>query len=515
VHGAPIGSSLARRGHRADSTTIHRSNFTVGILTRARIRMRPAFAITFSLLGLASVAALVFAMSWIVGKDIRHDQLSSASQAAQLLAQSSFAPRLDVRRHRLGAATVRQLDIAAVAARRVRSLSSVVVRDRRGRVLYSTNHRQIDRSYRLSPTLKSALAGQTLTTVRSRPGTGKRVEVVVPIYRHGSEAPAAAFAVNLPYGPMATAIRARTWRIELILIGAALMFYAAIWPRLLAASRAFRTQHDPNREILLAELGVALETGQLELHHQPMVELSSGRVSSVESLVRWRHPKRGLLSPDVFLPAAAGSDLIGPLTLHILDLALRDCRTWREQGIEAGVAVNLSESNVLDERLPNEVGRLLGHWRVPPAALCLEVTEKAIASAPEHAAEILAGLDDIGVRISIDDFGTGYSSLAGLRDLPVSEVKIDHSFVDGLGKIQSDEAIVRSIIILAHELDVQVIAEGVEDADTLRRLAELHCDQAQGYYFTRPLPLDELLDWFANSETAGPADPVTPAALAA
>jgi EAL domain-containing protein (putative c-di-GMP-specific phosphodiesterase class I) len=516
--GELVTPSMAERGAYAEATSMKRSNSTVGVLTRARIRLRPAFVITFSLLGLAGVAALVVAMSWIVGKDIRGDQLTSARQAAQLLAQSSFAPRLDRRPGRVGrldANTIHQLDVAAVAARRIRSLSSVVVRDRRGRVLYSTNHRQIDRRYRLTPTLKSALAGHTLTTTRSQTGAGKRVEIVVPMYRRGSDAPAAAFVVNFPYAPIATAVRSRTWRIELILIGAALMFYAAIWPRLLAASRAFKSQHDPRREILLAELGLALETGQLELVHQPMVELSSGRVSSVESLVRWRHPKRGMLTPDQFLPAAAGSDLIGPLTLQVLDLALRDCRRWREAGVEAGVCVNLSEANVLDERLPNEVGRLLGHWRVPPTALCLEVTEKAIASAPEHAAEILDGLDDMGVRISIDDFGTGYSSLAGLRDLPVSELKIDRSFVSGLQTVQSDEAIVRAVIGLAHQLGVQVIAEGVEDDGTLRRLAQLGCDQAQGYYFTRPLPLEELLEWFAGADTSGPAHAGRPAALVA
>jgi EAL domain-containing protein (putative c-di-GMP-specific phosphodiesterase class I) len=215
----------------------------------------------------------------------------------------------------------------------------------------------------------------------------------------------------------------------------------------------------------------------------------------MESFLRWDHPRRGPISPADFLPAAAGSALIGPLTLYVIERALRDCRSWREHGVDAGVNVNLSEANVLDERLPDEVGRLLGQWRIPSDALCLEVTEQAIAADPEHAADILAGLDEMGVRISIDDFGTGYSSLAGLRDLPVCELKVDRSFVSGLLSTNRDAAITRSIIRLAHDLDVHVIAEGVEDAATLAQLHELGCDGAQGYLFAPAMALAELLAW--------------------
>jgi EAL domain-containing protein (putative c-di-GMP-specific phosphodiesterase class I) len=242
---------------------------------------------------------------------------------------------------------------------------------------------------------------------------------------------------------------------------------------------------------------VQIEAGDLDLHYQPIIELGSGRVAAMESFLRWDHPRRGPLAPGSYLPAASRSPLIGPLTLYVIDRALRDCRAWRERGVDAGVHVNLSEANVLDERLPDEVGRMLGRWRIPSDALSLEVTEAAIAADPEHAADILAGLDAMGVRISIDDFGTGYSSLAGLRDLPVSELKIDRSFVNGLLDVERDASIVRSIIGLAHDLDVRVIAEGVQDAATLQHLDELGCDGAQGFYFAPALPLAETLAWLA------------------
>ena len=179
----------------------------------------------------------------------------------------------------------------------------------------------------------------------------------------------------------------------------------------------------------MRELEDAIAHGDLELHHQPIVELVSGRVSAMEAFLRWDHPRLGPLSPADFLPAAADGNLVGPLTVHVIDRALGDCSTWRQAGVDAGVNVNLSEANVLDAGLPGEVARLLERWRVPSNALCLEVTEKAIAADPDGARAILEGLDALGVRISIDDFGTGYSSLAALRDLPVSELKIDRSFV--------------------------------------------------------------------------------------
>ena len=427
---------------------------------------------------------------------MRGEQLRVARQSAELIARTSYAQRLEHRPWQLGAPALRALDETTAAAQHNGALHAIVVWSPSGRIIYAHAHQRIGTRRPLTSALGAALAGQVVTRVVGT-GAAREVVVAVPLIREGAAKPYAAAEMRMSYLPIATAIRTQSIRIQLILIGAALLFYAAILPRLVAASRAAREQADPEAEILLQELDAALQAGDLDLHYQPIVELGSGRVAAMESFVRWHHPRRGPLAPAEFLPVAAGSRLIGPLTLYIIDRALRDCRAWRELGIDAGVHVNLSEANVLDERLPDEVGRLLGQWRIPSNALCLEVTETAIAADPEHAAGILAGLDEMGVRISIDDFGTGYSSLAGLRDLPVSELKIDRSFVSGLLEVDRDASIARSIIGLAHDLDVQVIAEGVEDAATLRELGDLGCDGAQGFYFAPALALADLLAWLA------------------
>ena len=195
--------------------------------------------------------------------------------------------------------------------------------------------------------------------------------------------------------------------------------------------------------------------------------------------------------------------------MHLIELALRDCAGWRARGVNAGVDVNLDAANVLDPQLPKEVERLLAKWELPARAIGFELTEAAIQADPDKAAGVLRELADMGVRLAIDDFGTGYSSLAVLREMPVDEIKIDRSFVSGLTRSTADESIVRSTIGLAHDLELDVVAEGVEDEQTLRRLAELGCDQAQGYYFSRPLALDALLAWFEQPVLdAEPPEPV-------
>jgi EAL domain-containing protein (putative c-di-GMP-specific phosphodiesterase class I) len=337
---------------------------------------------------------------------------------------------------------------------------------------------------------------------------GEQIQVAVPLYGRDHK-PQAAFEIHVPYAPLAAEITRRTHRIDYVLLGAVLLFMAAMWPRLLAASRAMRAQNDPERRALLAELRTAIDEEQLELHYQPKVDLRTGAVPSVEALIRWNHPKKGRLSPAAFLHAASGTDLMGPLTVHLIELALRDCAAWRAHGATAGVDINLSEANVLDVQLPAEVDRLLAKWDLPSRAIGFELTEAAIQADPEKASTVLRGLSDRGIRLGLDDFGTGYSSLAVLRDLPLRELKIDRAFINGLTASSADESIVRSTIGMAHDLDLSVTAEGVEDEDTLRRLAELGCDEAQGYFFAKPLPLAALIAWFDRpvidgQETARP-----------
>ncbi|HEX3616586.1 MAG TPA: EAL domain-containing protein [Solirubrobacteraceae bacterium] len=253
--------------------------------------------------------------------------------------------------------------------------------------------------------------------------------------------------------------------------------------------------HDVTSLTLVAELRRAISERELVLYYQPKAALESGVVTSVEALVRWLHPERGVVMPDSFIPLAQETSLIGPLTLYVIEEALRQVRGWREQGIELSIAVNLSTRNLLDRSFPNQVEELLARWDVKPEHLELEVTESSMLANPTRAKAVLNELSELGIRLSIDDFGTGYSSLAYLRELPVDEIKIDRSFVIAMGAEAGDAVIVRSTVDLGRNLGLEVVAEGVETIEHWEKLRELGCTTAQGYFLSRPVPADELCDW--------------------
>jgi diguanylate cyclase (GGDEF)-like protein len=254
-------------------------------------------------------------------------------------------------------------------------------------------------------------------------------------------------------------------------------------------------QHSPRRLALLGELRRALEQQQLVLHYQPKVDTHTGQLLGVEALVRWRHPTHGLLLPGEFIPLAERTGLIGPLTSYVLDAALRQCSDWRQAGHELAIAVNVSARSLLDLDFPDQVAGLLARWEVPARLLGVEITESTIMADPTHALEILGRLNTMGVEIAIDDFGTGYSSMAHLKTLPVDELKVDRSFVSQMTSNASDAVIVRSTIDLGRNLGLRVVAEGVEDSPTLLELDALGCDAIQGYYISRPVAADELVQW--------------------
>ncbi len=249
---------------------------------------------------------------------------------------------------------------------------------------------------------------------------------------------------------------------------------------------------------LVEELRTALDAGQLVVHHQPQVDVGTGATVGVEALVRWDHPRRGLLGPAEFLPAAEAHGLMGGLTDRVLAAAVAQLAEWHRSGLGLRVSVNLSASNLLDTRLPERVAELLSVHRVPADCLVLEVTETVLLSDPDRSRAVLAALRALGVDLSIDDFGTGYCSLAYLRDLPVSELKLDRSFTAELVSDGRTEAIVASTVELAHRLGLRVVAEGVEDESTLARLAALGCDESQGFLHARPLPAAALEAWLAR-----------------
>jgi diguanylate cyclase (GGDEF)-like protein len=268
-------------------------------------------------------------------------------------------------------------------------------------------------------------------------------------------------------------------------------------------------QHSPRRLALLGGLRRALECDELLLHYQPKADLGSGRVRSVEALVRWQHPDHGLLGPGEFIPVAERTGLIHPLTRWVLDAALRQIARWHRAGLRLSVAVNVSTRCLLDPSLPDQVAGQLAAWQVPPSLLVLEITESAVMADPARALDVLARLDQHGVGLSVDDFGTGYSSMAYLKDLPVDELKIDRSFVHQMATSPRDAVIVRSTIDLGHNLGMRVVAEGVETQETWDELAALGCDTAQGYLLSPPVPAFDLERWLRRRDRAH-ATPAAP-----
>jgi diguanylate cyclase (GGDEF)-like protein len=250
---------------------------------------------------------------------------------------------------------------------------------------------------------------------------------------------------------------------------------------------------------LKGELREAIQSDQLSLHYQPQIDHQSQRITGLEALVRWNHPQRGFLSPDQFIPLAEDMGLIGPLTQWVLRTALMQLLALHQQGQLLTMAVNLSARDLHDMQLPASVLALLTESGIGPEYLTLEITESAVMSSPTDGLTILSELDRMGVTLAIDDFGTGYSSLAYLKRLPVDELKIDKSFVTEMEQNENDAVIVRSTIDLAHNLGLKVTAEGVENQETWITLSVLGCDQSQGYFMGKPMPIETLEIWLKES----------------
>ena len=255
----------------------------------------------------------------------------------------------------------------------------------------------------------------------------------------------------------------------------------------------------PDDLALVVELRNAIERDELELYYQPKLHLKSGLMTRAEVLIRWNHPKRGLLSPAAFIPIAERTGVIRSMTDWIFDHTLKQVRAWHDEGAPVHVAVNVSAKSLQEQTLPTKVHDLLQKWQVDPRFLKIEITESSIMADPAHALAIMSLVQSLGVRLSVDDFGTGYSSLSHLRQLPIDEIKVDKSFVTGMTNSDADSTIVRTVIDLAHNLGKQVCAEGVEDEATWKMLGELGCDLAQGYWISRPLNATDFMKWLVDS----------------
>jgi len=250
---------------------------------------------------------------------------------------------------------------------------------------------------------------------------------------------------------------------------------------------------------LASELRHAIEHNELVVYYQPKVDISSRHIVGVEALVRWQHPEKGMIQPDLFIPMAEETGIIHPFTTWLINDVSRQIRRWLDKDIELVVAINLAPRNLLEADLPEQLNQALQRWNINPANFMMEITERGLIADPKRAMNTLDRIHNLGIPISIDDFGTGYSSLAYLKDLPLDELKIDKSFIDSMSDDARSLTIVQMVIQMAHYLGFEVIAEGVESASEWSRLELLECDRAQGYYMGKPMPPDQLERWMSES----------------
>jgi predicted signal transduction protein with EAL and GGDEF domain len=267
-------------------------------------------------------------------------------------------------------------------------------------------------------------------------------------------------------------------------------------------------QHSPERLELLADLRRALDSGsdELQLHYQPQVDLATNQVSGAESLLRWNHPERGFVSPDMLIKVAEQTAIMRRITARVIEDAVAQLAKWRAEGLYLRVSVNVSARDLHRGEFVDELADLLAERGVPANQLQIEITEGALMADPRRVLVTMHRLDRLGVALSLDDFGTGYSSMQHLRRLPIAEVKIDRSFVLGMATDSDDSAIVGSIIDLGRRLGLRVVAEGVEDEETRRLLLDCGCEVGQGWYFARPMPAEAFAAWFIRHRSTFPPE---------
>ena len=249
------------------------------------------------------------------------------------------------------------------------------------------------------------------------------------------------------------------------------------------------------RLALMAELRKAINQNSLSLVYQLQIDIKTHEICGVEALLRWTHPERGFISPAEFIPLAERSSIIKPLTVWVMNAAMQQVKEINQQGFNFSMAINISTSCLRDDTLVGYTKMLLNKHKIPPESMIMEVTESAMMQDPVLGLNLLNQLNRLGIQISIDDYGTGYSSLAYLKRLPLKEMKIDREFIKDIVSDEDDKLIVRTTIEMAHNFGLRVIAEGVEDLKTVELLRQMDCDQVQGFYFAKPMPAAQLVDW--------------------
>jgi EAL domain-containing protein (putative c-di-GMP-specific phosphodiesterase class I) len=262
-----------------------------------------------------------------------------------------------------------------------------------------------------------------------------------------------------------------------------------------ALTALLEIRREPDLDEWAGEIRAAIEASQLGIQFLPIVEVTGGRVVGFEALARWFHPRRGLISPDRFIPLAEASGLMEPLTDYVLARSIEHCAQWAAAGFDLSVAVNVAAPSLVSGQIVGEIGRLLGEHQLPANRLIVEVAESAAMRQPELTSDILAHLQERGVKLALDDFGTGYTSLRVLSQTPFHELKIDRVFVANVLESRQSQTIVKAIAALGKSLGLTLVAEGVENLATWRWLRELGIERCQGFTIARPMPSDRVLDW--------------------
>ena len=462
-----------------------------------------------------AIAGVIGLVHVLVSGELRTTEEHAATTTGVVLARSAFETAVIADSDKLTRSEIDQLDDATTGAQAAEGLVGLTVYTPQGRTLYSPNHRLIGTQQRLDQYGHAALAGHVVTTPRNTTPTpadtskAARIDVYVPLADGGGRV-VALFELELPDAPIAREIAGQARRLDIALVVSGLIILLLLIPSLRRAGRARRAVAALEHRGLVRDLGRALEDGQLRLEYQPLAHLRTGHIRAVEALLRWEHPRRGLIPPGEFIPQIEQTNLIWPLTNHVLELAIQQAVAWRAQGLDLRVSVNIAAPCLLDHRLPRAVAELLDRSGLPADRLAIELTEESVIHDPQLVMQALHALRSLGIEVLVlDDFGTGYSSLSRLRELPISGLKIDRSFVVAAGT-HGDPTLIRAIVDLAHEFGLAVVAEGMEDQATWQRMATLGCDMGQGYWLSRPLRPETVPDWIrGRSIETWPQPPAT------
>jgi len=468
---------------------------------------------TLGLLVVVAAAALLIASS-VAGNSRADARLRAASGVDLLVTIGADLPDLteSVISSGLSSVAAQQLDGAVARGQREGLLADLVIWDRRGRIVYSSLAKAEGTRPPRGAELVAALAGRsgTRTNPREIDATSGKPTGVLDAFEpltdsaHGVYG---AMEAGLPLQPIeAAAARSQRRSLRFIIGGAALMWLLLL-PLWLRLARSQANDWIPGRRRILRACRHALDRDEIELVYQPQIEPDSRRVNGVEALVRWRR-KGKLVGPDQFLPAVESSALMPRLTDRVLDLALAQHARWRQAGIVIRMSVNLSTTDLADNALPGRIAAKLDQHGVMGQNLTVEVTETAILEDPEQARSVLIALDHMSIAIAVDDFGTGHASISRLHGLPVSEVKIDRSFVSDTQ--QRSRTYLSAMIAFGRNLGLRVVAEGVEDNETLAILTTLNCDLAQGYLISRPLEPAAMTQWLTTANAAASPEPARP-----